>query len=344
MAEKEQQSEPDDARSSADEERGKRAAPRATQVRTSDANITSPAAPPPPERSVEFQTSALPRPANPYPFPCDPGPETGAERNGGNHRHGQEGKQPGSPDQKKQDEDDKGDGGRQSFQHERHKGNRERRHQGEESDVDDGDRDDGNGDERQRQGAGHKKRKKKKGVRSRLPGWPTLLITAVLALACGVGGAWGYSALFGSSDKQDQDSKKGKGSDKAGGSGKSGGKSGGSDSDPSSDVKGLKKNLGDLDDDIKQLTSRLDRLTESLLESRLPVPEFYPGTSRIARMAPANAESPPILPKALPTQLNMLERKVEQMADLATRVEALEELMPLLQEEIKTLDARRAAP
>lgn len=183
---------------------------------------------------------------------------------------------------------------------------------------------------------------KKEKLKRSMPRWPTVVMVCVLSLVFGVGGAWGYSALFGSS-KSDE---KGKSSDKGGkgGGSKSGGSSG-SDSDQSSEVKELKKNLGDLDDGIKQLTARMDRLTESLVESRLPIPEYVSGTSRIAHMSsPGGEESPPILPNALPTQLNVLQRKVEQMSDLSARVHALEEAVPVLQEEIKMLGAKRTEP
>ncbi|HVX10164.1 MAG TPA: hypothetical protein VHC22_03080 [Pirellulales bacterium] len=200
------------------------------------------------------------------------------------------------------------------------------------------------GDEHRRHGQSHHRNKKDE-LRSKLPRWPTLVIVCIMSLVCGASGAWGYSALFGASQSADKGKSSGKGgksSEKGGGSDKSGG--GDSDSDQGAELKELKKNFGDLDDGIKQLTARIDRLTESLLESRLPVPEYFAGTSRIARMAPAGEESPPILPNALPTQLNVLRRKVDQMSDLPARVHALEELLPVLQEEIKMLEARRAGP
>jgi hypothetical protein len=293
--------------------------PGATEVRTSDPIVATPVSGPPPDRAVAFQTAGLSSAATDYPFPasagvvqCDDNSAVQPDRQKSGSANGR-----GEKHQAKQEGHGHDRGGEERHRHGHHK----------------------------RQDPARKAKQKLERAGHKMPAWPTLLIICLLSIVCGAVGAWGYSALFGSSqsDAPDKSSDKGgKKSDKGGGSAKSGGdNSAGSDSESTSAIKDLKTNLEDLDDGITQLTARLDRLTESIQESRLPTPEFYEGSSRIAKMASANSEAPPILPNALPTQLNVLQRKVQQMADLPARVQALEELLLTLQEEIKTAHAPR---
>lgn len=188
-------------------------------------------------------------------------------------------------------------------------------------------------DRHQQHGRPHRRNKKDQ-LKRKLPRWPTLLVTCVLALVCGVGGAWGYSALFASGQaNHGKDSGKG---------GKSGGeKSGESNSDQGS-TDDIKKGLQQLADNMDQLGTRIDRLNQTAQEAKTPVPQYYPGSSRIERMAPAGDGSAPI-PTAVQTQLTVLERKVEQMDDVPGRVQELERCVTELQEAIKILVEARAA-
>lgn len=268
--------------------------PGVTEVRTSDPNIVSPGPTSPPDRAVSYQTSPASGVAADYPF--DSGGGSGVEEAGGNKRHRQE------------------DDEREERKHKKHKAKHPHGERG----------------GRDKHRVEEHRAEDKPRSSTTLPSWPVLLITGVLALACGIGGAWTYSAFAGSSSAShhDQGGKGGKG-------GKSGDKKeGSSQSDQGSDSEDLKKQVQQLSDGIDQLGTRIDQLNQSSQESRLPVPQFYPGTSRIEKMVPAE-EGPPISRQQ--TQMTVLERKVEQMADLPKRVQELEERMHEMQEEIKLL-------
>lgn len=301
--------------------------PGATEAQTNDPSINLRGSGPPPDRAVAYQTSGLSGSAAAYPLPGTVG-VVQCDDNDDRRGRTSENERPGKQD----DESPK--------QQARHNQAREAHDSGDDQHL-----------PRERgklHGQARKAKKKLEHMGRKMPRWPTLLIVGVLSFVCGVGGAWGYTALFGPSQSADQgesSNKGGKSSDQGGTSDKSGGaKSGQAGSDQSSENKDLKENMEDLDDGITQLTARLDRLTEAIQESRLPIPEYYSGTSRIARMGPASDESPPILPNALPTQLKVLERKVDQMSELPARVSALEELVETMQKEIKMLAARRTEP
>jgi hypothetical protein len=343
----------DDIHDQTDHQGAPAIAPGATEVRTNDPITVAPVSGPPPERAVAFQTAGLSPPATDYSFPGSAG-VVQCEDRGQKHQAKQvdDGPARGKQRHEKREMD-------QSRKHKRRNDVTDNPDASDDADADDDtdaseEHDSGDDDHRRRrhqkrQGPARRAKKTLERAGRKMPRWPSLLITCVLSLVCGLVGAWGYSALFGASKSDDEGKSSdngGKSSEKGGGSAKSGGgKSGGSDSDQSSQIKGLKTNLEDLHDGITQLTARLDRLTESIMESRLPNPEYFAGTSRIARMAPADAQSPPILPNALPTQMNVLERKVNQMSDLPARIRALEELVLSVREEIQALgNARRTSP
>ena len=127
-----------------------RGEPGITEVRTSDPDIVSPEPAVRPDRAVSYRTSQLSSPPAAYPFGTGAGVEPGAESaNGKKHAD--------------------------RPQHQHGKKHEHKKHDGHHSDADD-----------------HRPRRKKHEkhpVASSLPGWPALLITGVLALACGVGGA-----------------------------------------------------------------------------------------------------------------------------------------------------------
>jgi len=293
--------------------------PGSAEVRTSDAVAGASDPGPPPERTASFQTAGSSVPPSLAPLPGSGGAEQSDDKNdprqvanANQHRAAQE----NHPNRKRRHRNTGAD-------EERDGPEDERRHHG----------------SQRRHGAAQAAKSKLKRVSGKMPHWSALLIMCVLSVICGAGGAWAYSAFSGSSQSEDDGMNSAKGdksSKKSGGSEKSsGGKKGGSDSDQDAETSDLSKNLEDLGDGISQLTARLDRLTESMQESQLPIPEYYSGTSRIARMSSASAESPPLQPNALPTQLNVLERKVEQMSDLPTRIQSLEDAVNSLKEEIQ---------
>lgn len=293
--------------------------PGAAEVRTSDPIATAPDSGPP-ERAASYQTAGSPSPPSIGPLPGSGGVEQSGDKNdprqlanAKQHRASQV----NYPNRKRRHRNTGADEERDGPEDERRQHGSRRRH-----------------------GAAQSAKNKLKRVGGKMPHWSALLIMCVLSVICGAGGAWAYSEFFGSSQSADEgkNSAKSDNSSKKNGGGsenQSGGKSGGSDSDQDAETSDLSKNLEDLSDGISQLTARLDRLTESIQESRLPIPEYYSGTSRIARMAPASAESPPLQPNAVPTQLNVLERKVEQMSDLPARIQSLENAVNSLKEEIQ---------
>jgi hypothetical protein len=288
--------------------------PGATEVRTNDPGIAQPVVNPPPERAVAFQTAGLSGSPSAYPLAGSSGVVQCAEKNGGEQNRQK-------PNAKQQQQDE---GGKQNIG---------------EQDSDEDDR-----ERPQRQGGNHKQHghshhhNKENELKRKMPRWPTLLITCILALVCGAGGALGYSALFGSG-KADHGKQSGKG--EKGGKGGSG-KSGESDSDQNSTTDNLKKGLGQLADRMDELGTRIDRLNQATQEGRMQVPQYYPGSSRIERMAPANDGSAPI-PTAFQTQLTVLQHKVDQMEDLPGRVQELDRRLTELQEAINILVAAHPA-
>lgn len=225
-------------------------------------------------------------------------------------------------------------GGRERDEHQR------RHHQRSHHDRDHHDRDHHDGH--------HHPRKKKKhkhhehaATAPTAPGWKTLLMTGVLALVCGVAGAWGYSYFAGDSSKADEQSQQGgkKDGEKSGG-GKSSGKKSGGGKDKSGgsseqgdeaasprqipeftsadDAETLKKQIKHLDDRIDRLSQRIDRVT---------TPE---------------EETPPVL-GTLQIQMSDLAKEVSEVANLPSQVHQLEQRLASVIEQMKTMRVRRAS-
>lgn len=189
---------------------------------------------------------------------------------------------------------------------------------------------------------GHEHRPKKKERHAKpeagSSGWKSLVISGVLALVCGVAGAWGFNALFGSSKSDGQkDSQKkegGKNNKKSSdnksedkNSEKSGNSSeGGDDSASASQIPGftssddadtLKKEIKHLSDRVDQMSKRLDQVT---------VPED---------------KTPPVL-HTLQVQLTDLAREVDQVARIPAELRQIERRLAALQEQMKIVRAQVA--
>lgn len=181
-----------------------------------------------------------------------------------------------------------------------------------------------------------KKRKKHHEPPPTAPNWKSLAAIGVLALVCGVVGAWGYSAVFGSakSDEQEKSRKKDdkKSSDKkqkgkkGSDSEKSGSSEEGDDSASASQIPGftsaddaeaLKKQLKHLDDRIDRLGQRIDRATR---------PED---------------QTPPVL-HTLQVQMNDLAREIDELAGLPAHLHRLDRQIASLDEQLKTLRSQLA--
>ena len=156
-----------------------------------------------------------------------------------------------------------------------------------------------------------------------------LLFSGLVALACGVAGAWGYMHFFGASKSGDQ-----KSSDKSSGSGRgseSSDKGSGSDSGDKSDSKKEpaegKSSLAGKDDaraqdespQTENLNERVDRLTEQM--DRLTTPRD------------------PIAPdvRTMQVKVGQLERSFGQMGDLSSRFRRIEERLDGLTEQLKLM-------
>lgn len=172
----------------------------------------------------------------------------------------------------------------------------------------------------------------------KFPTWQTLLVTGAMAIVCGGAGAWGYSRFF----ESDQSGRHAKDSSKDDQGAKSGNqKSEAPESDQGSASESLKKQLQQLADGMDDLGARIERLNKATQEARIPVAQYYPGTSRIERMATGNGETP-AMQHSSQAQLTVLQRKVEELAGLSTRVQELERRMNALQES-KTSSAETGA-
>ena len=173
-------------------------------------------------------------------------------------------------------------------------------------------------------------------------GWKSLVISGVLALVCGVAGAWGFNALLGSSKSDDQkDSQKKEGgknnkknnnkssdnkskdksSEKGGNSSEGGNDSASASQIPgftsSDDADTLKKEIKHLSDRVDQMSKRLDQVT---------VPED---------------KTPPVL-HTLQVQLTDLAREVDQVARIPAELRQIERRLAALQEQMKIVRAQVA--
>ena len=157
--------------------------------------------------------------------------------------------------------------------------------------------------------------------------WKTLAVTALVALICGMGGAWGYSAFVGPSKSDKQASS----SDKRGTSGNSGGKQAQSGSDKqsagreggasASDIPGFNsaKDADTFKKELEHLAHRIDLLG-----------------GRIDQLTQPENEAPPVV-HTLQMKMNDLEREVDQVAGVPSHMRQLEQKIANLKEDLKTL-------
>lgn len=162
-------------------------------------------------------------------------------------------------------------------------------------------------------------------------GWMSYAATAVLALVCGLAGAW-IMMHFGSSKGDDQSKKGGssqskndssKGQSKEGGEGGGGGSSGDSGSQPSGLASAEAPDT--LRKQIEHLTARIGTLGQ-----------------RIDAMSIPRDASPPNL-NALQIKVGELSRAVDQVASLPARDREIENRLDQLREEMKEVRAQLAA-
>ena len=161
-----------------------------------------------------------------------------------------------------------------------------------------------------------------------------LLITAGVALLCGVIGAMGYSYFFESKsdkssdqsqDKNNSSSKKKSSSKKSGGgSNKESGKESNAQASTSSSIPGFSsaEDADTLKKQIMDLMQRMDRLGE-----------------RVNRMTRPKDQTPPVL-HTLQIKIGELAREMDELASLPAKVRHYDNRLETLQEEIKTIRAR----
>jgi hypothetical protein len=159
-----------------------------------------------------------------------------------------------------------------------------------------------------------------------------LLITAVVALVCGVIGAMGYSYFFGSksdesSSKNQSGTRKESSSKKKSGGGsqeKESGKESNEQASTSSSIPGFSsaEDADTLKKQIMDLMQRVDRLGE-----------------RVDRMTRPRDETPPVL-HTLQIKIGELAREMDEVAALPARFRHLENRIETVQEDLKILRAR----
>jgi hypothetical protein len=290
----------------------------------------------PPEQVVSYQTSELPSPMPEYQLGSggDVVKEQRGEQNDEAQKQGVEAK--GQQQEQGHQQDEKSrhkDGGQQSGdkrqqaeQNEKNQANKQ--YNGEQQKQ----RDRGSADRDEHRERPHKKKKKHHSAANQ-PSWKTVVMSGVLALLCGVGGAWGYSAMFGESrsDKQDRSSNR---SDKGGKSGsKSGGKSSGSKNQASASSQGgasasqipgfnSAKDADTFKKELEHLAHRLDLLG-----------------GRIDQMTTNKDQTPPAL-HTLQRKVADMEAELDQVANLPSKLDQIERKFDDMQQEFKSLKER----
>ena len=285
----------------------------ATSVNTSDPAVSAPAEMQGwPEQVVSFQTSQLPSAPPDYRFGS--GGDVVKEQGGRQNDQGEQNRQGG----------DKENGGQRKQERQALK----------KQNADEGHRRRNQDDERSRHERRHHNKRKQVRQAAGQVNWKTVALAAVLALVCGVGGAWGYSAMFGSSDKDKNSDKTAGKSDKGGGksggkgdgkSDKGGGKNGLQSSEggasaaeipgfsSAKDADTFKKELEHLAHRLDLLGARIDRITSEKKE-----------------------ETPPVL-NTVQRKLTDLEREVDDVARLPSQFNQLERKVADLKQEFRTL-------
>jgi hypothetical protein len=337
MSDERQDEKRQDDRPSQQREETTKAEPGTTALSTSDPAIKSSevlgAAP---ESAVSYQTSHVSIPPNPYPF--EAGGDVVQERASRERRDGDKvGQQDhGEEDKgKRRQNDEKRDEG-QTKEQNNEQGTKKRQN------GQQGGREHGSQRESEHRRGGERSRKKEKrhAQAASAVNWKTLVMSAVLALVCGVGGAWGYSAFFGpsksdkqASNKQDSDkgdkgdsgSKSGGGKSGGSGSGKSGsGGSSGEGGASASEIPGFSsaKDADTFRKELEHLSHRLDLLA-----------------GRIDQMTPPETQTPPGL-HTLQEKVNELESEVDRVANLPHRFDRLQQKLSSTNEELKMLKER----
>jgi len=154
----------------------------------------------------------------------------------------------------------------------------------------------------------------------------TLLFAALVALVCGVAGAWGYSHFLGGSNSEDQQSSKGSDSQKS--QNKSNQKSDSKPSDASSTIADTGKEIPGFTraDDAETLRAQNQHLAERI--DRL--------SERIDKISPSRYKTPPDL-RTLQITVGKLAETVQNMGNLPTRFRTLENRLEDLDQKLKTL-------
>lgn len=157
--------------------------------------------------------------------------------------------------------------------------------------------------------------------------WKALAVTALVALICGMGGAWGYSAFVGPSKSDKQTSS----SDKRGTSGDSGGQQ----AQSGSEKRSASKEGGGSASDIPGFNSAEDADTfKKELEHLAHRIDLLGG--RIDQLTQPESETPPVV-HTLQMKMNDLEREVDQVAGVPSHMRQLEQKIANLKQELKTL-------
>jgi hypothetical protein len=325
-----------------------------TTVTTSDPAIKSgPRLGAAPEEVVSYQTSQLSAPPQPYPLEAGgdvvqeqrnqpQGQEGGQQEKKQNDQQENSNQQGEQGKQQSQDEQGKKQGrpqdnqqrGEQRGDGQQDKGQEEHKQPGQQQDRRNNQQDDIQREADQR----HKKKKKHRPHRqpASAVNWQSLALSGILALVCGVGGAWGYSAIFGSS-KSDKDKSSEKG-DKGDKGGKSGGKSGGKQGKSGSGKESGSSEGGASASEIPGFNSAKDADTfKRELEHLAHRVDLLGG--RIDRMTQPENQTPPVL-HTLQMKMNDLEREVDQVANVPSQMRQLQQKIAGLKEELKTLKER----
>jgi outer membrane murein-binding lipoprotein Lpp len=163
------------------------------------------------------------------------------------------------------------------------------------------------------------------------PAWMGLALTAVLAMACGLGGAWAFTH-FGSSKDKDQDQAKGGDQSKggSGGSSKKGGSSTGQDQG-----QGGNQAAGDPHSESPKSMAG-DDVDKSKEQIQQLYTRFATLQQRVDAMATPRDANPPDL-VAIRVRLGELSRKVDEVASIPERARRIEDQLDRLREEVKAL-------
>jgi hypothetical protein len=171
-----------------------------------------------------------------------------------------------------------------------------------------------------------------------VPNWKSFLVTGILALVGGAAGAWGYAAFFGvsKSTKQDQGAGKKDTGDEIDGNEGGGSKGGGNISSDGRSASNERSSEGSVSaSEIPGFNSAADAQTFKKELEHLAHRIDLLG-SRIDRITQPQQETPPLL-HTLQMQMTDLERAIDQVANLPSRLRQLEQRFSNLKEDFKAL-------